>query len=91
MKETSLIKVKTIKKSHALQIEFASRDRAKIIFQMLRDSAIEPLGWVPGASALDNRMGDYWLVQHTNQLFWLAAPARESDLWKKHKPEQIFI
>jgi len=75
--DVNLVKVKTLNRRMAAQIEVATYDSplGKQILKDLREDLTRPLAWAQG-EMVDGipDMGKAWLMSHEGNLCWLSAP-----------------
>ncbi len=90
IKDSHLIKIKTLTKSHAKQLSVVEYDnRNDTLFRRIALGShpergnvklTEVFGWVSGQALTDigckgvSRMKQFWLVKHHGQFYWFPAP-----------------
>lgn len=96
-KQTNLLKVTTINKRYANQMEVVRYDKVehsnfKRIQRALESRHIAPLGWLEGIH-LENAAAikRYWLVKFVDQWYWFPVPDEGRMLAYYHNAPQLFI
>lgn len=98
----NLVKVSTIKKSHAKQIRFLDVKESLAIRKAIHPETgnlkeAEVLGYIPGSVLYDcglnvSQINDYYLVQTPKGLRWVSAPTSGEvyDYYQEKSP-QLFV
>lgn len=97
--ETALLKVKTISKKMAEQIQHVpykrgGKDQPTLwdrIHQALEAEEVKPIGWVPPVVLDSNYPLGFWLIHFENRYWWWMCP-NHGATWEKYAQiDQLFI